>query len=275
MDVDNHLLEKYFKGACTPEEVAIVENYLSQESTPAMDAYLMDTWEQAKQEAETAGSTESPSTLPPPRKIVKLYSRWYRVAAAILVIVSAGAWLWQSQRTRQQLTVAALQWDTIYNVGGNVRLVSMPDGSRVWLNAYAQLAYRSDYNDTTRELWLKGEAYFEAAKDDARPFTVHAGELATTALGTSFNIATHNKADGSISVSLVTGKIAVSTTAFAYVLAPGEMLVYKKGVPPVAVARFNIPEVLDWKNGKLIFENTTLEDAFAKLQSRYDCKIIL
>jgi len=272
MDVDNHLLEKYFKGACTPEEVAIVEQYLSQESTPAMDAYLMDTWEQAEQ---ATGATGSPSTLPAPRKIVKMYSRWYRVAAAILVIISAGAWLWQSQRGKQQLIVNALQWDTVYNYGNNVRLVSMPDGSRVWLNAYAQLAYRSDYNDTTRELWLNGEAYFEVAKDDVRPFTVHAGELATTALGTSFNIATHNKADGSISVSLVTGKIAVSTKEFAYVLAPGQMLLYKMGVPPMTVARFNIPEVLDWKNGKLIFENTTLEDAFAKLQSRYDCRIIL
>lgn len=271
MDVDNHLLEKYFKGACTPEEVAIVENYLSQESTPAMDAYLMDTWEQVKQEPETT----EPSTLPAPRKIVKINSRWYRVAAAILVMVSAGAWLWQSQREKQRLTIAAVQWDTIYNISNNLRLVSMPDGSRVWLNAHAHLAYRNDYNDTTRELWLKGEAYFEVAKDDKRPFTVHVGELATTALGTSFNIATHNKADGSISVSLVTGRVSVSTSEFAYVLAPGQMLLYKKGVPPVAVARFNIPEVLDWKNGKLIFENTTLEDAFAKLQSRYDCKIVL
>lgn len=272
MDVDNQLLEKYFKGSCTAEEVAVVENYLSQEATPALDAYLMATWQQSAQETETA-KTITP--LPAPKKIAKLYRRWYNAAAVILVIISAGSWLWQSQRGKQQLTIAAVQWDTIYNASSNMRLVSMPDGSKIWLNAHALLAYASNYNDTARELWLKGEAYFEVAKDDERPFSVHVGELVTTALGTSFNIATNNKADGSIAVSLVTGKVAVSTAGFAYVLTPGQMLLYKKGTPPVPVARFNVPEVLDWKNGKLIFENTTLEDAFAKLQSRYDCKIVL
>lgn len=272
MDVDNHLLEKYFKGACTPEEVAIVETYLSQESTAVMDAFLMDTWQQAADETETV---DPRSKAPSPKKIIKTNYSWYSAAAVILVIISAGAWLWQSQREKQQLHTAVVQMDTIYNAGGNMRLVSMPDGSRVWLNAYALLAYNGNYNDSTRELWLKGEAYFEVAKDDQRPFSVHVGELVTTALGTSFNIATGNKADGSVAVSLVTGKVAVSTADFEYVLSPGQMLLYKKGVPPTHIARFSINEVLDWKSGKLIFENTTLEDAFAKLQSRYDCKILL
>lgn len=270
--MDIQLLEKYFKGTCTAEEAAAVENYLSQESTPELDAYLMGTWQQAAQEAEAA-TTLTPA--PVVKKIGKLYNSWYSAAAVILVIISAGAWLWQSQRDHRLPKIAAVQRDTIYNAGSNMRLVSMPDGSRIWLNAHALLVYPSNYNDTTRELWLKGEAYFEVAKDDKRPFSVHAGELVTTALGTAFNIATNNKADGSIAVSLVTGKVAVSTTDFAYVLAPGEMLVYKKGAPPVPIARFNMQEVLDWKNGKLIFENTTLEDAFAKLQSRYNCKIVL
>jgi ferric-dicitrate binding protein FerR (iron transport regulator) len=268
MDVDNHLLEKYFKGACPAEEAAAVESYLSQDATPVMDAWLMDTWQQAAQETETLSAVSLPK-----RKNINY--RWYSAAAAILVLISAGAWLWQSERGKQQLTIAAVQWDTIYNAGSNIRLVSMPDGSRVWMNAHAVLVYNNDYNNKARELWLKGEAYFEVAKDDVRPFSVHAGELATTALGTSFNIATGNKADGSIAVSLVTGKVAVRSAAFAYVLTPGQMLLYKKGEPPVPIARFNIPEVLDWKNGKLIFENTTLEDAFAKLQSRYDCRIVL
>jgi ferric-dicitrate binding protein FerR (iron transport regulator) len=272
MDVDKHLLEKYFKGACTPEEVALVEKYLSQDATPALDAYLMSGWEQAAQEAETA-KVLTPSSAP--AKVRKIYSRWYSAAAIILMLISAGAWLWKSQREARQLKIAAVQWDTVYNSGGNMRLVSMPDGSRIWLNARATLAYNSGYNDTTRELWLKGEAYFEVAKNDERPFSVHAGDLATTALGTSFNIATNNKADGSIAVSLVSGKVAVRTAAFACVLTPGQMLLYRRGAASAPIVRFNIPEVLDWKNGKLIFENTTLEDAFAKLQSRYDCSIVL
>ncbi|WP_298737418.1 FecR domain-containing protein [uncultured Chitinophaga sp.] len=189
MDVDNHLLEKYFKGACTPEEAALVENYLSQDASPALDAFLMAGWEQVTREAVTA---EVPASLPPRPTIRNAYGRWYSAAAVILVLISAGAWWWQSQRGGLPLKHAAVQWDTIYNAGNNIHLVSMPEGSRIWLNARAALAYNNHYNDTTRDLWLKEEAYFEAAKDDERPFSVHVGNLATTALGTSFNIATDN-----------------------------------------------------------------------------------
>jgi len=270
MDVDKQLLEKYFKGTCTVEEAALVENYLLQESTPALDTFLMDTWQQVEQETEGV-KTFTPA--PAPKKVVSLYRPWYSVAAAVLVIISVSAWLWQS-RQGKQVIAATLQWDTIYNAGNNMRLVSMPDGSKIWLNAHAILAYTHNYDDTSRDLWLKGEAYFEVA-GNAHPFRVYTGELVTTVLGTAFNIATGNKADSSIAVSLVTGKVAVKTARFNCVLTPGQMLVYKKGAPPIPVARFNMREVLDWRNGKLIFENSTLEDAFAKLQSRYGCSIIL
>jgi ferric-dicitrate binding protein FerR (iron transport regulator) len=269
MHVDKPLLEKYFKGHCTAEEAAAVEAYLLQEATPEMDAYLLETWEQ---------SVPAPVIpIPPaaPARVKPLYSRWYSVAAAMLLLIAAaGIWRWQLQQPATP-QVLALQTDTIYNNSRNIRLVSMPDGSRVWLNAYASIVYAGNYNDTSRELWLNGEAYFEVAKAAGKPFRVHVEELVTTALGTSFNIATANHADSSIAVSLLSGKVSVSTTAFSYVLQPGQVLFYKKGMPPAPATRFNLAETMDWKNGKLIFDNTTLENAFAKLQSRYGLRIIL
>src|SRR5690606_12614919 len=143
----------------------------------------------------------------------------------------------------------ALQWDTIYNGGDHIRLVSMPDGSRIWLSAHATMAYASDYNKQERALWLQGEAYFEVARREGRPFRVHTDDLVTTALGTAFNIATTNHADSSIAVSLLEGKVAVSAAGFSCVLQPGQRLLYKKGALSPAVARFNAAETLDWKNG--------------------------
>lgn len=269
MHIDKELLEKYFKGRCTAAEAAAVEAYLLQEATPEMDAYLLETWEQTSQ------TPIIPIPAVVPQKVKPLYRRWYSVAAAVLLlIVGAGAWLWQSQQGLQRPALAQ-QWDTVYNNGRNIRLVSMPDGSRVWLNAYAAVAYSRDYNNQARDLWLKGEAYFEVAQVAGKPFRVHAGELVTTALGTAFNIATANHADSSIAVSLLSGKVSVSTAAFSYVLQPGEVLLYKKGVLPAPATRFNTAATLDWKSGKLIFDNATLENAFAKLQSRYGQRIIL
>jgi len=269
MHVDKLLLEKYFKGHCTAREAAAVEAYLLQEATPEMDAYLLETWEQSAPAPVTPIPAAGPAAVKP------LYRRWYSVAAAVLLLIAgAGAWWWQWQQAIMPQALAQ-QWDTIYNNSRNIRLVSMPDGSRVWLNAHAAIAYAGSYNHASRELWLKGEAYFEVAQAVGKPFRVHVEELVTTALGTSFNIATANRADSSIAVSLLSGKVSVSTTAFSYVLQPGQVLLYKKGALPAPATRFNMAETMDWKNGKLIFDNTTLENAFAKLQSRYGRRIVL
>ncbi len=267
MKIDKYILAKYFKGECSEEEAAFVDAYLQQEATPEMDAYLMETWEEAQ-------TPVIPTPLAAPVKRIKLYRVWYSAAAAVLVLISVCAWLWQSKRTMPEHALA-LQWDTIYNAGNNIRLVSMPDGSKIWLSAHAAVAYAANYNDTTRELWLQGEAYFDVAQQAGKPFRVHTHDLMTTALGTAFNIATTNRADSGIAVSLLSGKVAVSSAEFSYILQPGEMLLYKKGVSPASITRFNAAETLDWKNGKLIFDNTTLEDAFAKLQSRYGQRIML
>jgi ferric-dicitrate binding protein FerR (iron transport regulator) len=103
--------------------------------------------------------------------------------------------------------------------------------------------------------------------------------LTTTALGTSFNITTTGKADGAIQVSLVEGRVAVSDTvkggSFHYVLEPGQMLEYKDGELPAGPKKFNSRNVLGWKNYKIIFDHTTLADAFTLLESRYNCRITL
>ncbi len=269
MNINKQLLEKYFKGECTPAEVEQVEAYLLQEATPEMDAYLLETWEQANEEA---GSAVAPA--PIKKGIVKRYRMWYSIAAMLLLLISVSAWLWQKQGARPSKALAA-QWDTIYNAGHTIRVVSMPDGSKVWLNAYATLAYPVDYNVSARELWLNGEAYFDVAKMEGKPFRVHCGELVTTALGTAFNIATSNRADSSVAVSLLEGKVSVSTADFSCLLRPGQLLLYKKGTLSPPVINFKTAEVLDWKNGKLMFENANLDDVFAKLQARYGCTIHL
>ncbi|GAA0540052.1 FecR family protein [Chitinophaga japonensis] len=270
MQINRQLLERYFKGECTPAEVEQVEIYLSQDATPEMDAYLLETWKESAEE-------DMPVTAPvAPKKIAKQYRLWYNTAAAaaILLLISVSAWLWQKQGGRA-VKPLAVQWDTIYNGGNTIRVVSMPDGSKIWLNAYSALAYTADYNVGARELWLEGEAYFDVAKMEGRPFRVHTGELVTTALGTTFNIATSNRADSSIAVSLLEGKVAVNAAGFSCVLQPGQLLLYNKETVSPAITQFKPAEVLDWKNGKLVFENAALEDVFAKLQARYGCTIHL
>lgn len=257
--MDQQLIEKYFKGNCTAEEVERVEAYLQKGDTEEMDAYLHKVW----------SATTEEEVITPVRKM----RRWYSIAAAAALLVIAGTWLWQNEK-KDTITATAVQNDTVVNKSDHVQLLTLTDGSKVFMGPFSSIIYTTGYNDTSRELWLNGEAYFEVAKDSRRAFKVHTDELVTTALGTAFNISTGNRADGSIQVSLTAGKVSVATTTESYLLETGQMIRYKKGKPLQPPALFDAATVLDWKNGKVIFEGTSLEDAFAKLQSRYGCTII-
>jgi len=272
MKIDKQILEKYFKGHCSEEEAAFVDAYLQGDVTPEMDEWMAAAWKETDE--ATVEQATGAVVKEMPRKGIFIYKHWYNIAAAVAVLVTISTWLWQTSQGRlPKATALAFRWDTLANNGNNIKLVSLSDGSKVWLAPHTSLAYSYHYNDTSRELWLNGEAYFEVAQDNKRPFSVHTGKLTTTALGTAFNIATGNRADGSIEVSLVEGKVAVKAVTSSWILNPGEMLSYHQETLSTKPQRFDVREVLDWRQGKLVFNGVALEDAFMKLQSRFGCRI--
>lgn len=263
--MNKQILEKYFKGDCTAEEAAQVAAFLEQSDAPGVDEWFSEMY--------ALSQTDEPVKLK--RAGINIYRRLYSVAAAIAVLVGVCAWLWQSQQRSAGKTQLAFNWDTLTNKGNDIKLLSLTDGSKVWLGPHSALAYTYNYNDTSRELSLDGEAYFEVAHDPKRPFSVRTGKLVTTALGTSFNIATANRADGSIQVSLVEGKVSVTAATFSCILNPGQMVRYGAGMQTELPGTFRKEEVLDWKSGRLVFDGTPLKDAFAKLQTRMGYRIIM
>ncbi|MRG46140.1 DUF4974 domain-containing protein [Chitinophaga sp. SYP-B3965] len=258
--MNHQLLDKYFKGLCTEAEQEQVETWIGQQDNKELDKYLMTKWDEPT----------------PVRKIRRI--PWLRMAAAaaVLGIIGTAGFLLQ-QNTVQEIRHTR-HMDTLSNNGPGVKLVHMPDGTSVWLNGYSMLIYNEDYNIKKRELWLRGEAYFEVKTNDEKPFSVNTGGLITTALGTSFNIASSCYTDSSIHVSLISGKAAVSTEdttlAFTKILLPGKRISYKNS-KEYKESTFAIREAIDWKNGTLIFDNTPLDEVFAKLQRRYGQTFIL
>lgn len=259
MNIDNSLLEKYFKGNCTAEEVKLVEAYLDQQETPEADEWFMQQYEE--------------SVATPVVSMKRTWNRkWYGVAATVAILMSIGGWMWQWQQRSAGSRIVALKWDTLANAGNDIKLLSMTDGSEIWLAPHSTMIYNQSYNDSSREVWLDGEAFFNVTHDPARPFNVYTGKLKTTVLGTSFNIATLNRADGGIAVSLLEGRVAVASPTDSCILRPGQMVAYQEGMTRFEPVAFNRQEVTDWKQGKLVFDKTPLKDAFAKLQARTGCR---
>jgi transmembrane sensor len=114
------------------------------------------------------------------------------VAASILILVTAGTWLYAARGT--------------YGTGiGEQRSITMQDGSIVELNARSKIRIRYDARLRFVEL-LEGQALFRVAKDHARPFIVRAGTTSVRAVGTQFDI---NRRNAGTTVSVVEGRVAV------------------------------------------------------------------
>jgi ferric-dicitrate binding protein FerR (iron transport regulator) len=132
---------------------------------------------------------------------VKRLRQWKWVAAAVVVLAVAGTWQWWLPVFSGKQPVYVVQ-----TKNAERRYFLLPDGSKVHLNASSQL--HSRFNATSREIWLQGEAYFEVAKDVARPFIVHAATMNIRALGTAFNVKAYS-GDEQYETTLLEGAVEV------------------------------------------------------------------
>lgn len=199
-----------------------------------------------------------------------------RIAAILLVVISM-SWLAYSPQELNPTRTLAQESSLIqkYTAPGQKLQLTLPDGTRVWLNSVSELNFPAEFDAEERLVKLKGEAFFEVEKDPSRPFKVLAGGTVTTALGTSFNINT--KASSGVNVSLHTGRVKVEAPLIVegVFLDPGRELQYDAHQERVTVNGFNPTAVIGWKDGRLVFSESTLPEAVSLLEDWYGIKIHL
>ncbi|WP_256010887.1 FecR family protein [Desertivirga xinjiangensis] len=297
------LLYKYFEGECSPEERREVETYLKGEDLSILHAYMdevdRNTKEsdipqekseqllhsiQGKIETEAAikhilRGVESDYTTAPEAGFA---SRGFmqrlpiRIAASIAIIFAIAAsshLIWRHQKENRHAGQLAKVWTTIDNTSLNVKEVKMPDGTMIWLNANSSIAYSKDeYNKTSREIKISGEAYFDVSHNPEKPFVVRSGKISTTVLGTAFNVEAY-KNEKDIRVILVRGKVRVQTPGQQEVLAPGQMLSYSVNNRKISLREVETKEVNSWISGRLVFNDVPLHEAFRRIEQLYNIDI--
>ncbi|RZJ70168.1 MAG: DUF4974 domain-containing protein [Flavobacterium sp.] len=195
--------------------------------------------------------------------------RTMAAAAAVLVIIAGSIWLSTPTKRPYQLV-----FEETLTHAGERKIITLSDGSIVSLNNDSQLKYPRRFNDTLREVYLEGEAFFEVAKNKQKPFVVRTGKLNIKVLGTSFNVR-HYHADKNINVVVASGKVGVGTrgSRITWMLSPGSQLLYNKLTGDAAQ---NIVDPLDytgWQRDELIFRDERLEDICKRLERWYDVRI--
>ena len=156
----------------------------------------------------------------------------------------------------------------VTGVGGEYSLL-LADGTRVWLNATSELEYPVAFNDGERVVRLKGEAYFEVAKDANRPFIVEAGGMRTRVLGTSFNIQAYDD-ETDVCATLVSGRVQVSlqSSRATVDLTPGREAVWKRGTSDLRTREADIHKATAWRHGQFLFDEENL-DVVTRMLSRW------
>jgi len=138
----------------------------------------------------------------------------YAVAATLLgVFLLAGRYYYPTtqsltKQTNPTKTATKVQWTNFKNTTAIAQQIPLADGSKVILEPFSSLKYPSRFEKKQREVVLKGEAFFEVAKDTTKPFVVYANETITKVLGTSFTIKAF-EGEKEVEVAVKTGKVAV------------------------------------------------------------------
>ncbi|KFF02669.1 FecR family protein [Flavobacterium reichenbachii] len=145
----------------------------------------------------------------------------------------------------------------------DIRLLTLPDGTRVWLNQNSEIHYPSNFQENERTVTLKGEAFFEVKRDTSRPFIISSGTIKTTVLGTSFNVKAYD--DKQPEVNVRTGKVKVETAENAVFLERGYKAVYASKTSMVNKEKTDVYEP-DWKKVLIYADGLTLEEVLNQLK---------
>jgi len=201
----------------------------------------------------------------------RYFSRIWRYAsvACLLILVSIGSYFFavkDSYSSSKEFIVAVDK--------GQKANLTLPDGTRVWLNSASEIKYDDSYNDKERRITLEGEAYFEVEKHKSRRFIVTTNNIDVEALGTSFNVKSY-LSDREITVTLVEGKLRVSDKMFETFLDANERLVYNKGTHTFDKKNiYDVSNIAVWRNNELAFYGETLEEIGAVLSRMYNVDIV-
>jgi transmembrane sensor len=283
------LLARYVAGETTPDEAAQVKAWLTaatdhaaaerellryqkiwEQSTATKPQTTVNTdaaWEKVKAAVSskqfTAGSEQS-ADINRPFKVS--FGDYWRAAASILVVIGLGwlGYLWLNQQPSKPLIAKVLESKN------QTTEHLLPDGTKVFLNQNTQLTVAADFNQTSRSVTLKGEAYFEVKRDEQKPFVIQVNGSEVKVLGTTFNVKAYGP---TVSVTVTSGKVQLAKKNAKTLLVKGEAAAVQADT--IVRLRAVNPNALAYHTRVFVFEKTDLESVVASLREGYHADIQL
>lgn len=207
------------------------------------------------------------------QSLIRSIPQWLKLVAVFAGVFLITGLLYYSFGSKDFITISSKFAET--------KNIVLPDGSEVVLNANSSLKYPGKWNDSYREVWLKGEAFFkikhtESTEKVPLKFIVHASPMNVEVLGTQFNI--NSNGTNEDEVLLTSGKIQLSVSGRQgelLIMQPGELAGYNSETKIVSVNKVDPENYIAWINHKYIFEKTSLEDVCRELHRYYGIAVTI
>lgn len=279
------LLDKYARGACTPDEIRIVDEWYHNIKMEDIGAPVPST-----------ESIESVlwAKIKPVTPMRAARPRLLRIAASIAALAIASYFL-ITYLTPKEVSPAsdakvfpdALRGTDdvyIFNSEKVSQRLTLEDGTTIVLEPGSAVAYARRFGATRREVNLSGEAFFNVRKDPARPFYVYSKEIVTRVLGTSFTVKAYD-GEKKIVVSVKTGKVSVSRNPQEshaarvkmpdVLLTPNQQVIYDRERDTAYKQITDSPSVLEEKSTffKMSFDGKPVTEIFQALEDNYGIDI--
>jgi ferric-dicitrate binding protein FerR (iron transport regulator) len=163
-------------------------------------------------------------------------------------------------------------YNTIHIPRGGQYQVTLPDGSKVWLNAASSIKFPTAFEGRSREVEITGEAYFEIAKNTNMPFYVKTNGMAIEVLGTSFNVNAYAD-EPAMRTTLLEGSVRVRKDKAIARLVPGQQAsISDKGNIEINKDA-DVDGVVAWKNGMFRLTSSDVSTIMRQLARWYDVEV--
>lgn len=293
-----HLIARYLLEEITAEELMELEQWIRE--SPENKAYFFqlkkvsdlsrnaslsqkeigDSWLRMRTRAGyDAEQLSFPSSVNKRRKLLLLWSKY---AAVILLVfgVSWGIFQYSANDPAQNSMIAQLHYnEIIVEKGGRGNTLILSDGTKVTLNTATSFRYPTNFSDSTRTVYLDGEAMFEVVQNEEKPFIVRLKNQDITVLGTTFNIEAYGDEIHS-TVTLLSGSILLDIRKDGQVfntltLKPSQQAITNNLTGDVSLIDINTSITEAWTKGEYKFKDETLLSITKRLEKYYDVQIRL
>jgi transmembrane sensor len=290
------LLIRYINGTASAKEKALVDHWyelLYGNNLPALQHEELDNieremWAHIEKEGHIYADNTKILSIKGATRRKRLY---YIAAAAIVISLAIGGWtfFFSSPKTfsydqsRQQNKLS----ENVNKTSAPQR-IKLEDGSYVVLQPASKIAYAQHISGNKREVYLEGQAFFQVAKDAAKPFYVYTNELVTKVLGTSFDVRAFPN-DETIKIIVHSGKVTVYqrksnqaeqelAKTNATIITPNQQVLFNRHLTNITRSIAGQPQVINTSipksNNQLVFTDAAASEVLLSIQKAYGITIV-